>query len=158
MDLNSQKIALYHSWQAYQSPPHAGRAGIVEFSSAQPTTQLADPPGRLLGAWSFVCHRARGPSAQHTPLVFTQNLVARSVWFLTTQHSQPVNTPSHDNINGQARLYTIRIIQAAVLDPASALDRAMVHFDAPASAIPAKPLAGIFETLSLNRGQKHPID
>src|SRR3990170_5775868 len=158
MDLQSQKIALDHCWQAHQPAPHAGRARIVLFSSGQPATHLADPVRCLSGAGSRVCHVARGPGAQHTPFFLTQDLVTRSVGPLPTHHGQPINPPGHHKINGQARLQTVRIVQATILDAASALDRAMIHFDTPASAIPAQPLTGILEVLRLNRAQKHPID
>ncbi len=62
MDLQSQKIALDHCWQAHQPSPHAGRARIVLFSSGQPATHLADPVRGLPGTGSSVCHVARGCS------------------------------------------------------------------------------------------------
>lgn len=158
MDLQSQKIALDHCWQAHQPSPHTGRARIVLFSSGQPATHLADPVRRLSGTGSSVCYVARGSGAQHTPCFFTQDLVTRGVRPLPTHQGQPINPPGHHKINSQARLQTVRIVQAAILDAASALDRAMIHFDTPASAIPAQPLTGILKALRLNRGQKHPID
>ena len=50
----------------------------------RPAAQLADPARRLLGRGSGLGPRAGGPSAQHTPLVFVQDLVAGSVRIFPT--------------------------------------------------------------------------
>ena len=119
------------------------------FPSRQPAAHFADPARRLLGTGNRLGHRAGGPSAQDPPLFFFQDLVARSVRLLSTHPGQPVNPPSHHQINGQARLQTIGILQAAILDAASAFDRAVIHFDTPASAIPVR-------SKNWSVSQKHP--
>jgi hypothetical protein len=145
MNMQSQQVTLYQSGQAHQAAPDACGARMLLFPSCQPAAHFTDPACRLLDTGSRLCHRAGGPSAQDTPLCFFQDLVARSVRLLSTDPSQPVNPPTHHQINGQARLQTIGILQAAILDAASALDRTVIHFNTPAAAIPAQPLAGIGE-------------
>ena len=50
VNLQSQKVALRHCWQAPQPAPHAGRARIILLPSGQPAAHLANPTHRLLSA------------------------------------------------------------------------------------------------------------
>src|SRR6516225_8898553 len=145
--MRSQERALDQSWEANPSPPHARRAGIILFASRQPAAHLPNPTCRLLGSGGGLGRCAGGPGAQDSPLVFVQDLVAGSLRLLPTHPSQPVDPPSHHQINGQARFQTIRVIQTAILDATAAFDRAVIDFDTPAAAIPAQPPPGLREAL-----------
>jgi len=104
--------------------------------------------------WDLTC----GPRAQNMPLLLAKDWVARSVRFLSTQHDHPVNPPCNQKTNGRARLQTIGVIQAAVFNPVSALQNAMIHLDAPPPTIPIQPLTSIFEVFCFDGGWKHPIN
>ena len=110
------------------------------------------------GGGSRPAQRAGAQSPQTTPLCFFQDLAAGFTGLPPAHPGQPVHPPSYHQINSQTCLQTLRIFQTAILDAAAALERAVIHLDPPAPAIPTQPLAGILEALRLHRRQKHPVN
>ena len=131
---------------------------MVMFPSRQPTAHLADPARRLLERGSGLGHRAVWPKR------------SRPATLLLSRFGRKPCGASRDPPGSASKLAKpppdqwpgtppgSPVLQTPILDAAPALERAVIHLDPPASAIPVQPLAGIPKAFGLYRRQQHPID
>src|SRR6266403_5059359 len=94
---------------------------------------------------------------QGFPLGFLKENRARHIRGLASELGQVKDTPSHDHVDSQARLNAIGIPQLALFDLATAFQRAVIDFNAPAFGIPAKLLHGLIKVFNGHRREQHPL-
>src|ERR671918_342687 len=145
--------------QALQAASERHGAGLTIAFAAKETSKFSSHPRHLMRArWSqrqWLIGTLE--SQQRLPLVLLKGNGTRRVGCGAREFLDMLNSPGHDQVNGEAVLPHRAICELTVLDTTNALNRPVILFDAPASFVPVDLFQRLLQIIDLNAAQQHPL-
>ena len=145
--------------QALPTTPDDGHARLTIAFAAQKTTQLGNPADDLAHRGQLI-RELRGTMnhrIQRVPLMFGQHQHAGGLRGLPVDMGQPGQAPGNDTQQGGKALQAVSRGEATVFETATSFENLKIHFDMPATAIPAHALHRLVKGMDGHIGQQQPL-